>query len=185
MPWWDTFIQGKKQFDTLPAFIETLTRSWLLSKLSWYFQGFKPLLRHLLYLLQTWWRHLLIFEDRGGQAQGNRSYLGDLVLFVTADFQESFSWGDLVLFFNYFSKGFIRVSLGPLSGAFEKVTISYVYIVWVRHYWCYLFSSGFCKQYLETIHRYQPPPPLIWFCENLVFGRWTTFKSRETLQDWK
>lgn len=30
MPWCDTFIQGKKQFDALPAFIETLTRSWLL-----------------------------------------------------------------------------------------------------------------------------------------------------------
>lgn len=33
MPWCDTFIQGKKQFDALPAFIETLTRSWLLFKL--------------------------------------------------------------------------------------------------------------------------------------------------------
>lgn len=40
MPWCDTFIQGKKQFDALPAFIETLTRSWLLFKLICYFQAF-------------------------------------------------------------------------------------------------------------------------------------------------
>lgn len=40
MPWCNTFIQGKKQFDALPAFIETLTRSWLLFKLICYFQAF-------------------------------------------------------------------------------------------------------------------------------------------------